>query len=72
VFSARIKGIRTENTVWDNGKDGFGVLSEIVDCVRMAFHPRAIDDPRGREAVRATSQLCSDGVRFKSVGIERQ
>jgi hypothetical protein len=30
-------------------------LSKIVDCARMVFHPCAIDDPRGRFFVRATS-----------------
>jgi len=34
-------------------KGGVGFLYEIVDCARMAFHPCAIDDPRGRFLVRA-------------------
>jgi hypothetical protein len=38
-----------------NPKDGSGVLFKIADCVRMAFDPCAIGDPRGRDAVRAIS-----------------
>ena len=56
VSSARIKTIRAENTVMDKNKDRAGVLYKIVDCTRMAIHPCAIDDPRGRLLVRATSQ----------------
>jgi hypothetical protein len=56
VFSVRIKTIRTENTVIDKNKDDMGLLlSKITDCVRTAFHACAIDDPRGRFFVRATS-----------------
>jgi hypothetical protein len=36
-FSARIKNIRTENPVTDNGTDGLAFPYEIVDCARMAF-----------------------------------
>jgi len=35
-------------------KNSVGVLYKIVDCARIAFDPCAIDDPRGRIAVRAT------------------
>jgi len=59
AFSARIKGIRPENAVLIKTKNGFGVLFEIVDCTRMAFHPGAIGDPRGRDAVRAIP--CANG-----------
>jgi len=31
-----------------------------VFSVQMDFHPCAIDDPRGRFLVRATSQLCNN------------
>jgi len=37
VFSARIKGIRAENTVLINNKNDSGVLYKIADCARMAF-----------------------------------
>jgi len=37
----------------DKNKDSAGVLFEIVDCARCAFHPCASDDPRGRFFVRA-------------------
>jgi hypothetical protein len=36
-FSARMKSIRAENPVTDNGADGLVFLYEIVDCARMAF-----------------------------------
>jgi len=29
-------------------KDRVGLLYKIADCVRMAFHPYVIGDPRGR------------------------
>jgi len=59
-FCADEKRIRTEITVMDKSKGGSGwSLYKIVDCARMAFHPRAIDDPRGRLLVRAKSQLCN-------------
>jgi hypothetical protein len=63
VFLVRIKTIRTKNTVMVNTKHGVGVLSKIADCVRMVFHPRAIDDPRGRFLVCATPQLCNNDGR---------
>jgi hypothetical protein len=53
VFSGRIKTIRPENTVLDKNKHSAGVLYKIADCVRTAFRPYAIDDPRGRFFVRA-------------------
>jgi len=46
----------------DKNKNGLGLfLFKIVDCARMAIHPCAIDDPRGRFFVRAKSQLCNNG-----------
>jgi hypothetical protein len=59
VFSVRIKGIRTENTVMDKNEGSAGVLYKIVDCARMDSYPCAIDDPRGRLFVRAKWQLCN-------------
>jgi len=54
VFRTDEKRIRTKNTVIDKSKGGLGwLLYKIADCVRMAFHPHAIGDPRGRAAVRA-------------------
>ena len=65
MFLVRIKNIRTKNTVMDKSNSGLG-LSKNVDRVRMAFHPRAIDDPRGRFFVRAKSQLYDNGeARFE-------
>jgi hypothetical protein len=61
VFCTDKKRIRTENPVMLKSKDGSGLsLYKIADCLRMAFHPCAIDDPRGRLLVRATSQLCNN------------
>jgi len=57
VFLVRIKTIRTKNTVMGKSESGLGLClyprSPIV-C-GCAFHPRTIDDPRGRGAVRASS-----------------
>ena len=47
-----------------NDKIGSGVLYEITDCVRMAFHPYAIGDPRGRPFVRATSQYWKPNFKY--------
>jgi hypothetical protein len=63
VFLVRIETIRTKNTVMEKNKDGAGGLCKIVDCARMAFHPCAIDDPRGRIFIRATSQPFNGGRR---------
>jgi hypothetical protein len=61
VFCTDKKRIRTENAVMGKNKDGLGLLlSKIVDCARMDFHPCAIDDPRERFFVRAKSQLCNN------------
>ena len=49
VFSARIKGIRAENTIGVNGKDGFGFLYKIADCARMV-------------SIRAQSTIRADGT----------
>jgi hypothetical protein len=57
VFRADEKRIRTKNTVMDKGSNSSGLLlSKIANCARTAFGPRAIGDPRGRAAVRASSQ----------------
>jgi hypothetical protein len=57
VFGTDEKRIRTKNTVIDKSNNGLGLfLYKIVDCVRMAFYPRAIGDPRGRLLVRVTLQ----------------
>jgi hypothetical protein len=62
VFLVRIETIRTKNTVPDKDNNGFGLLlSEVVDCARMGFHPCAIGDPRGRLFVRAKSKLSKTG-----------
>jgi hypothetical protein len=61
VFCTDKKHIRAKDTVMDNTKQDVDVLHKIVYCVRMAFHPCAIDDPRGRLLVRATSQLRNHG-----------
>jgi len=53
VFLVRIETIRTKNTVMVNSKYGVGFLYKIADGARTAFHPCAIDDPRGRFLVRA-------------------
>ena len=53
VFLVRIETIRTKNTVMVNSKYGVGFLYKIADGARMAFHPCAIDDPRGPFLVRA-------------------
>ncbi|HEY5293198.1 MAG TPA: hypothetical protein VIJ43_12895 [Burkholderiales bacterium] len=69
MLLVRIEIIRTKSMVPDKGNNGLGLfLSKIADCARMAFHPCAIDDPRGRFLVRAKSKLCN-GARFKSPGM---
>jgi len=64
VFLVRKRTIRTKNTVMDKATmawDCFYPRSSIArGCVS---HPCAIDDPRGRLLVRATSQLCNSGAR---------
>jgi len=67
VFCTDEKRIRTENTVMDKSNNGLRLhLYKIVDCVRMAFRPCAIDDPRGRFLVRAIVQPCNKVVQFQS------
>ena len=62
VFLVRINTIRTRNTVMDKGNNGSGLLLyKIVDCAWMGSYPCAIDDPRGRLLVRATSQPYDSG-----------
>jgi len=57
------KNIRTKITVLDKSNCGSGLfLFKIADCVRTAFRPCAIGDPRGRVFVRAKSQLHSNGA----------
>jgi len=54
-FGTDEKRIRTKITVMDKNKSGLRLLlSKIADCARTAFRPRAIGDPRGRVAVRAS------------------
>jgi len=60
VFCTDKKRIRTENTVMKKRPvwGGFYIRSSISrGC---AFHPREIEDPRGRFLVRAMSQLCNN------------
>jgi hypothetical protein len=57
VFCTDKKRIRTENTVTDKYNDSAWVLYKIVDCMRTAFRPHAVDDPRGRLFVRANCGL---------------
>jgi hypothetical protein len=48
------KNILTKSTVMDKSNNGLGLfLYKIADCVRTAFRPCAIGDPRGRFFVRA-------------------
>jgi len=57
LFDTDEKRIRIKKTVMDKSKkSGFGVcLYPRSPIVRgCAFHPRAIGDPRGRAAVRAS------------------
>jgi hypothetical protein len=68
VFLVRIKTIRTKNTVMDKSNNGLGLfLYKIADCVRTAFRPCAIGDPRGRVfRPRNIATLQQRGTRFKS------
>ncbi len=70
VFDTDEKRIRIENTVIDKNKvvrGGFYTRSSIAHG--CAFHPCAIDDPRGRSFVRAKSQLCNDGATVNLFGL---
>jgi len=55
AFFTDEKRIREENTVIDKSNNGLGCLypRSPIAC-GCAFHPRAIGDPRGRGAVRAS------------------
>jgi len=54
--------------VMDKNKGGLGLfLSKIADCVRTAFRPCAIGDPRGRAAVRASADNLSSAQYRNSV-----
>jgi len=54
-FGTDEKRIRTKITVMDKSNNGLGLfLYKIADCARTVFRPCAIDDPRGRDAVRAS------------------
>src|ERR1035437_10104540 len=56
VFCTDEKRIRTENTVMYKNKDGLSGFHQRSSIARgCAFHPGAIEDPRGRAAVRASS-----------------
>jgi hypothetical protein len=56
VFCTDEKRIRTENTVMYKNKDGLSGFHQRSSIARgCAFHPCAIEDPRGRAAVRASS-----------------
>jgi len=58
----RIETIRTKNTVTVKNQAGLGLLFyKTADCARIGFHPRAIDDPRGRFFVRAKQKPGNDG-----------
>src|SRR5450759_3084766 len=72
VFCVRIKTIRTQNTVMDKSKDSAGVLYKIADCVRTAFRPCAIGDPRGRFSSAQNRNSATTGARFKSPRITRE
>jgi hypothetical protein len=54
VFWTDEKHIRPENTVLVNTKYGLGFYKRSPIACGCAFHPRAIGDPRGRAAVRAS------------------
>jgi hypothetical protein len=63
VFFADEKRIRKENTVMIKTiREAGGYTRSPIAC-GCAFHPRAIDDPRGRLLVRATSRNCNSGGR---------
>jgi len=62
VFSARMKSASAQKTrLWikPNAVRGFYPRSSMAHG--CAFHPCAIDDPRGRFFVRAMSKLCNNG-----------
>jgi hypothetical protein len=53
LFSVRIKTIRTENKVMVKSKDNTGFYTRSSIVRGWLYHPRTIDDPRGRFFVRA-------------------
>ncbi|MEK7438494.1 MAG: hypothetical protein AAB150_16590, partial [Pseudomonadota bacterium] len=56
VFCTDEKRIRTENAVMGKTKGFFGFHTRSLIAHGCAFHPCAINDPRGRLFVRAKSQ----------------
>ncbi|MBE0623213.1 MAG: hypothetical protein IH606_00245 [Burkholderiales bacterium] len=53
VFLVRINTIRTKNTVMVKTEYSAGFYTRSSIACGCAFHPQAIDDPRGRFFVRA-------------------
>jgi hypothetical protein len=70
AFSVRIKVIRTENAVTVNSRKGLGFYPRSSIARGCAFHPCAIDDPRGRAAVRASSITAASLLRRRANGRE--
>jgi hypothetical protein len=66
VFRADKMRIRPENTVLDKDKQSQGLYSRSSIVRGCAFHPRAIDDRRGRAAVRAS---LITAVRYMLLGL---
>ncbi len=58
---ARYAGTKTR--LWTRAKSVSGFLSKIADCARTDSRPRAIGDPRGRGAVRASSSAAARDFR---------
>jgi hypothetical protein len=58
LFSARMKSASAQKTrLWIKTRTVQGFYTRSSIARGCAFHPRAIEDPRGRLLVRATSQL---------------
>jgi hypothetical protein len=68
VVLVRINTIRTKTTVMDKSNNRFGLsLYKIANCMRTAFRPCAIGDPRGRVSrPRNIATLQQRGTRFQS------
>jgi hypothetical protein len=61
VFHTDEKRIRTENTVMYKNKSGLSGFHQKSSIARgCAFYPCAINDPRGRAAVRASAKSIVD------------
>jgi len=61
VFRTDEKRIRMENTVMYKSKNGLSGFNQRSLIARgCAFHPCAINDPRGRAAVRASAKSIVD------------